>query len=190
MTHIFTLKDLNDFSEKIDLDELYEKKQHQDLLKLEIFNKILHRIHGKIKQSSRLQPEDQFCWFVIPETIIGVPKYDQGHCIGYLIEKLKTNGFIVKYFHPNLFFICWKHWVPSYVRTEIKKKIGVNVDGFGNVKDKKNKDNDSFPLLMNGDDIKQIKKPKVSFKSIDEYQPKGNFIYTNEIVDEFQSKFR
>ena len=75
-------------------------------------------------------------------------------------------------------------------RTEIKKKIGVNVDGFGNVKDKKNKDNDSFPLLMNGEDIKQIKKPKVSIKSIDEYQPKGNFIYTNEILDEFQSKFR
>ena len=34
MTHIFTLKDLNDFSEKIDLDELYEKKTTSGFIKI------------------------------------------------------------------------------------------------------------------------------------------------------------
>ena len=62
--------------------------------------------------------------------MIGVPKFDQSICIAYIIEKLETNGFRVRYTHPNLLFISWKHWVPDYVRTEIKKKIGVNIDVF------------------------------------------------------------
>ena len=37
-------------------------------------------------------------------------------------NKLKENGFNIRYTHPNLLFISWKHWIPQYVRTEIKKK--------------------------------------------------------------------
>lgn len=101
------------------------KKQQMDLNKLELFNKILNRIHVKIKTISRQKIDEQFCWYVVPEIIIGVPKYDQGTLIAYLIDKLKTNGFIVRYYHPNTIFICWKHWVPSYVRNEIKSKLGL-----------------------------------------------------------------
>ena len=41
---------------------------------------------------------------------------------GYLIDKLQENKFNVKYIHPNTLFISWIHWVPQYVRTEIKNK--------------------------------------------------------------------
>jgi hypothetical protein len=41
MTHIFTLDDVDDFSDKINLDELYEKKKQADLQQLNTFNKIL-----------------------------------------------------------------------------------------------------------------------------------------------------
>ena len=64
--------------------------------------------------------------------MIGIPKYDQGACIAYILDKLKTNGFVCRYLHPNVLFISWKHWIPSYVRSELKKKTGKNVDGFGN----------------------------------------------------------
>ena len=37
MSHVFTLGDLEDFSEKINLDELYEKKKQHDLSKLDTF---------------------------------------------------------------------------------------------------------------------------------------------------------
>ena len=93
MANIFTLDNINDFSEKIDIDELYEKKRQHDLGKLEVFNKILNRIHVRIKTTSRQKLNEQFCWFVVPEVIIGVPKYDQGACIAYLMDRLKENGF-------------------------------------------------------------------------------------------------
>ena len=110
--------------------------------KLELYNKILNRIHVRIKTTSRQKIDEQFCWFVVPEVIIGVPKYDQGSCIAYLIDKLRENGFNVKYIHPNTLFISWLHWVPSYVRTELKKKTGIIVDEYGNkVQDEEENDN-------------------------------------------------
>ena len=45
MANIFTLENFSDFSEKINIDELYEKKRQLDLSKLELFKKILNRIH-------------------------------------------------------------------------------------------------------------------------------------------------
>jgi hypothetical protein len=131
MANIFTLENVEDFSEQLNIDDLYEKKRQQDLNKLALFNKILNRIHVKIKTVSRQKTDDQFCWFLVPETIIGVPRYDQAACIAYLIDKLKTNGFNIRYIHPNTLFISWNHFVPSYVRTEIKKKTGLVIDQNG-----------------------------------------------------------
>ena len=122
MANIFTLENFSDFSEKINIDDLYEKKRLIDLSKLELFKKILNRIHVRIRTTSRYSIHEKFCWFVVPEIIIGVPKYDQAGCIAYLMNTLQENGFNVRYFHPNTLFICWEHWVPSYVRNEIKKK--------------------------------------------------------------------
>ena len=108
MANIFTLENIEDFSEKLNIDDLYEKKRQYDLNKLALFNKILNRIHVRIKTTSRQKTDEQFCWFVVPEVIIGVPKYDQALCIAYLIDKLKVNQFNVRYIHPNTLgaFLC------------------------------------------------------------------------------------
>ena len=133
MSHIFNIENMDAFNEKINIDDLYEKKKNYDLSKLEIFNKLLNRAHVKIKTTSRQKIDCQYCWFTVPEVMIGVPKYDQGSCISYIMDKLNTNGFMVKYLHPSVILISWKHWVPSYVRNEIKKKTGVEVDSYGNI---------------------------------------------------------
>lgn len=195
MTHIFNLPELNDFSEKINLDELYERKQQHDLNKLNVFNKLLNRVHNKIKMTARQKIDEQFCWFVVPEVMIGVPKYDQASCIAYIYEKLRDNGFYVKYYHPSVIFICWKNWIPGYVRTEIKKKMGVNLDGHGNVvnKDTNNNINKETPddnILLNiSKKAGQIENKKI-FKSVKEYKPSGNLIYNNEMLKNIENKFR
>jgi hypothetical protein len=117
--------------EKINLDELYEKKQEQDKNKLFTYNKILTRIHEKVKLTSRQKCNQQFCWFVVPEIILGVANYDHAGCIAYLVDKLQENNFMVRYTHPNLLLISWLHYVPNYVRTEYKKKTGTAIDEFG-----------------------------------------------------------
>jgi hypothetical protein len=117
--------------EKINLDELYQKKQEQDKNKLFTYNKILTRIHEKIKLTSRQKCQQQFCWFVVPEIILGVANYDHAGCIAYLVDKLQENKFMVRYTHPNLLLISWHHYVPNYVRNEFKKKTGTAIDEYG-----------------------------------------------------------
>ena len=200
MANIFTLENINDFSEKINIDDLYEKKRQQDLNKLSLFNKILNRIHVRIRTVSRQKTTEQFCWFLVPETIIGVPRYDQGACIAYLIHKLKTNGFNVRYIHPNLLFISWIHFIPSYVRTELKKKTGVSIDEFGRKIEENQEEigdqitnneptNPNDYLTNRGQEGEQKGKPKKEYTPINSYKPSGNLIYGDELLNKIENKF-
>ena len=183
--HIFNLEELDNFSEKLNLDDLYEKKREHDLRKLEVFNKILNRIHHKIKLTSRQKLDEQYCWFVVPETMLGIPKYDQGACIAYILDKLKTNGFVCRYLHPNVLFISWKHWIPTYVRAELKKKTGMNINGFGKIikeEPKQSSQTISKSLLVNKSSTK-----KDEFKPINDYVPE-NMVYNPKLLERLKSK--
>ena len=190
MANIFTLENIEDFSEKLNIDELYERKRHHDLNKLELFNKILNRIHVRIRLTSRQKIDEQFCWFVVPEVIIGVPKYDQGSCIAYLLERLADNGFNVKYIHPNTMFISWGHWVPSYVRSELKKKTGIVVNEYGVKVDEQNKpSNDNSHGLLTTKDIAKPITIKKDYTPIKSYKPSGNLVYDDELLNKIEDKF-
>jgi len=202
MSNIFTLENIDNFSEKINIDELYEKKQQYDVNKLALFNKILNRVHVRIRTTSKQKINDRCCWYVVPEIIIGVPKYDQAGCIAYIMDKLQTNGFHIKYIHPNTIFISWVHWVPSYVRTEFKKKTGVAIDEYGNKieeengveeDDRLNEDPNAALLRKDkGDDKLNASGKKKSanqqqYTSISKYKQSGNLIYTQDILDKIGS---
>jgi hypothetical protein len=193
--------DNEDESLKLNLDELYNKKQQQDLNVLNNYNKILQRIHNKIKYISKNVVNDNCCWYVMPEMVIGVPKYDYKDCTTYIIDKLRTNGFVVRYTHPNLLFISWKHWVPTYVRNEIKKKTGNAVDEYGNIinNDDNNTNNNTNTniasnienkdnvLFLNNKQIKSINTSSTKdYKDVKSYKPSGNLIYNNSLLEKLQ----
>ena len=177
------------FNEKLNLDELYERTRETSQTKIKTYQKILARIHSRIKAVSRQRNNNKFCMFVIPEFILGIPRYDIAECTNFVIEKLTDNGFQIKYTYPNLLFISWQHYIPKYQRSEIKKKTGVAIDGFGNVVSKKNKNNrdDSNPnslLLMDKNvKTKDGKKKPSNFKSTSSYKPTGNLIYNTNLLE-------
>ena len=155
-----------------------------DLATTHNYNTILNRVHNKIKLTSRQQIADHYCWFIVPEVMIGVPKYDIGTCIAYIIDKLQTNGFQVRYTHPNMLFISWNHYIPYYERQEYKKKTGVNIDGFGNViiKSSKKKEPMNINELLSKKTPNITVKNKIDYKNISSYKPSGKFIYDNEMI--------
>jgi hypothetical protein len=181
--------------EKINLDELYKQKKLTSDLKIQNYNKILNRVHKKIKSVARLRNSDEFCFFVLPEFVLGIPRYDMTACTSYIIEKLKTNGFKVKYTHPNLLFISWKHYIPSYKRAEYKKKTGVKIDGFGNVlTSKKNNKDGAFTnnLLLNKKPNMPVGQKKATsnkkeYNNVSNYKPKGNLIYGSDLIKRIQN---
>jgi hypothetical protein len=190
MANIFTLENLENFSEKLNIDELYEKKRQHDLNQLALYNKLLNRVHVRIKTSSR-QNNDFFCWYLIPEIVIGVPKYDQGACIAYLLNKLKENGFNVRYIHPNTLFISWLHWVPSYVRTELKNKTGIIVNEFGiKQADVQKIENETTNKLSEEITINNANGNKKNYTPIQSYKPTGNLVYDEELFNKIEEKFQ
>ena len=176
---------------KINIDDLYEKKHQRDLKQLSIFNKILGRIHKRIQITGRNKKNDKHVWFTVPEYIFGEPNYSQGDCLGYLVAKLEENGFFVKYMHPNTLFISWENWVPSYTRNEIKKRLGVVLDGRGNIIEKleESKEIESHdPNVRLFNQNKSEEEKKKSYTPIDEYKPSGNMIYNQDLFRKLEKK--
>jgi hypothetical protein len=182
--------DEEETNRKINIDDLYEKKQKKDLKQLSIFNKILNRIHKRITTTAKIKVQEKHIWFVVPEYIFGEPCYDKGDCIGYLVSKLEDNGFHVRYVYPSNLFISWVHWIPSYVRTEIKKKTGIVIDEKGNIISKKGEEDDDNveSKLMNDKSSGSNQKQQKQYTPINNYKPTGNLIYGQEMFDKLEKK--
>ena len=198
--NVFTLSDDDNLNDKINLDDLFEKKREISENKLQLYNKILNRIHERIKQTSRIQQgKEQFCWYLIPEMMIGISRYNVGECTDYILRKLRENNFVVRYTHPNLVFISWAHWIPGYVRQEYKKQTGSAIDGYGNlVNSNPQIENKSSTEPENPDDILFTKhkagldtsdnSATKEYNSTKNYKPVG--IYNSDIMQKIQDKFK
>jgi hypothetical protein len=180
--------DEEETNRKINIDELYEKKQKRDQYQLSIFNKILNRIHKRITHTARVKTEEKHIWFVVPEYIFGEKCYSKGDCIGYLVAKLEDNGFHVRYVYPNNLFVSWLHWIPSYVRSEIKKTTGLILDERGNIIGKKGEEEENADTTKSMNDKNQPQKNQKQYTPIDNYKPTGNLIYGKEMFEKLEKK--
>ena len=174
---------------KMNIDELYSKKQERNLNTVKNYNKILNRIHTKIKYTAHNTP-DNHCWYVIPEILIGIPVYNSLDCTCYILNKLKENGFIINYTFPNLLFICWNHWVPTYVRNEIKKKTGKIVNEKGEILNNTNDTtNDNyFNINNNNNNNSSNSNTNNSNNSNNIINIFDNIKKNNETYDNYESK--
>ena len=179
MSNIFDLNKGNDddMYEKINIDELYEKKRTQDLNKLKLFQKILARVHKRIKSVSQQKSENTMCWFVVPEHIIGMSKFDNPGCIAYLMDTLEKNKFLVKYYHPNAISIGWHHWVPLYVRDEYKKRTGITVDELGQQVEEETDQDEELDYNTKANAETKLKKDKRTYTPVDSYRQMGSIAY-------------
>jgi len=201
MDTIFIIGEDLEENVKLNIDDLYERKKQYDLNTLAVYNRVLNRIHQRIKTISRQQTTEQYCWYILPEMIIGVPRFDNGACTAYVLDKLKDNGFIVRYTHPNMLLISWAHWVPAYVRQEIKKKTGVIVDGYGQVIDKTgggdesggqvSTDPNNLMFHQRGSNKMTVEADKgKEYKAIDTYIPSGKLIYNQDLMKKIEDRTR
>jgi hypothetical protein len=109
-------------NDSINLDELYSRQHSLKVAREETYDKVLQRIHNKIRTAARVTPDQQFLFYVVPEVLLGIPRYNVQHCVAHVMKKLQENGFYVGYTHPNLLFISWEHYVPTFEREREKRR--------------------------------------------------------------------
>ena len=130
---------------QLSITDLYSTINEKTIKRMEIYDGVLVKCHSRIKYNSSL--ERTYCFFQIPEFIIGTPLYKIEEMRIYIINSLKNNGFQIMYIEPNWLFISWD--VPGIKRlanTSLKKEI-------------------------------KIKEDTKKYKSIDNYKPTGSLIY-------------
>ena len=176
--------ELENFKEKLNLDDLFKRKREVEQNKIKVYQTILNRIHKKIKITSRQKHNDLFTFFIIPEFLVGTPVYDVAACTSYIIDKLTQNGFQIRYTHPNMLFICWKKWIPHYQRAEYKKKTGISINGFGRVITEEEKKAIKAKAATTTSTIVK----KNNFIKINTYKPTGTLIYDKNLLNKIQEK--
>jgi hypothetical protein len=112
-----------------DIRKLYRHQERRNDQKRVLYETIMHKVHHRI-ETVAARSETQ-CFFQVPEFIMGMPLYDSFHCSGYIIQRLKSEGFLVQYAHPNTLHVNWsQHLIEPFVREldekEKKKLTGTN----------------------------------------------------------------
>ena len=80
---------------------IQEKKQKRH----ESFQKVLGICHSRIKGAAEGQQLKTF--IVVPEFVVGFPMFNMNECLEYVIDALRKNGFLVKYYFPKILYISW-----------------------------------------------------------------------------------
>jgi len=194
----FLYTDDDENIQNINIDDLYENRQKRDLKQVGIFNKLLNRVHKRITLTARNKKNEQHIWFVVPEYIFGEPVYDKAECIAYLVSKLELSKFHIRYMHPNTLFVSWANWVPSYVRTEYKKKTGVILDENGKIVDNKKEEDEESDINANllnlqgggasASSSSSSSSKQKDYTPIGKYKPTGNLVYNPEMFAKIEKK--
>lgn len=108
----------------LDIKDLYSTINEKTIKRLEVYDGVLVKCHKRIKYNSSL--ERTYCFFQIPEFIIGVPLYKVMEMRIYIINSLKNNGFKIMYIEPNWLFISWEiPGIKKLANTGLKKEVKI-----------------------------------------------------------------
>ena len=114
---------------QLSITDLYSTINEKTIKRMEIYDGVLVKCHCRIKYNSSL--ERTYCFFQIPEFIIGVPLYNTNDMKTYIINSLENNGFQLLYVEPNWLFITWfdkgsKVLIQNGAKDNNRKKIETN----------------------------------------------------------------
>ena len=108
----------------LNIKDLNNSVNKRRLKRLELYNSILEKVHHRIKYNAEM--EKTFCFYNIPEFIIGTPLYDIHELKNFIITALKKNGFMLLHIEPNWLFISWNASEIKEETTKDKKKKEVD----------------------------------------------------------------
>lgn len=150
----------------INIDELHKKTREQREKKIKIYEEVLKKCHHRIKLVASLTPMNQWCFYLIPKVLFGMPLYNLAECVEYLVKMLSDNGFKVAYTHPNLLLITW-----------FENDQGGQYPNLVNMRQ-----------MVNTRSRPQISQSQNNYRSIDAYKPSGNLIYNQNSFNLLEQK--
>ena len=91
----------------LSIHDLHREVEQRETQKLKIYQSVYEKCIQRI-QTSNQKTTECCCLFQCPTFIFGVPLFDIGTCVSFIMTELMKKGFEVFYTHPNLLYISWK----------------------------------------------------------------------------------
>lgn len=184
----------------LNINKLRSEVEDREKKKIKIFENILEMCYQKILNANK-QYNDYSCTFVVPNFVFGLPLYDIGDCIKFIMDKLVEKGFEIYFALPSTIHISWKpegymkkmntnyntnNTIEYYNTLKSNNQLMIKYDGSNNLNNNtKNKkytteNTNNMNSTKNNNDIK--------YRPINEYKTSMDTIYNLDDLDIFQNK--
>jgi hypothetical protein len=98
--------------------QLFERRVARDTARLRAYDHVYKQIELRIRNTAELANNPNYVVYTVPPFILGLPAIDMQDCIVYIVHKLRTSGFMVRFTYPNLLYISWQHYEQEYMREQ------------------------------------------------------------------------
>lgn len=98
--------------------QLFERRVARDAARLRAYDHVYKQIEIRIRTTAELPSNPNYVLYTVPPFILGLPAMDMQDCVVYIVHKLRTSGFMVRFTYPNLLYISWQHYEQEYMRDQ------------------------------------------------------------------------
>lgn len=150
----------------ITLGELYDMKKKKETNRTKCFDHIMELCHRRIRNIASYGGLN--CFYEIPGLLIGFPLYNLEECTTYVIEKLRTSGFLVQLLPPPHVSIVYISWDPQELKPRRPAITGPSSRSSRNSTQVPLIDTDNGNHRMRNTDVREVKmiasdiKPKIT----------------------------
>ena len=197
----------------LNINKLRNEVEERENKKYKTFETILEMCYKKILNINK-QNNDYNCTFIVPNVVFGLPLYNVGECVRFIMDKLVEKGFEIYFAPPTTINIYWtpKNYnkskvynthnitptltnipnsnqvVDYYNSIQPQNQLMIKYTGHGN--GQMNENDDNYNDTQNYKSVKTKKSnPKnIDYKPIDDYKNTHNSIYDSDDLELFQNK--
>jgi hypothetical protein len=98
----------------ISLTELYDMRKKKDINRTKSFDHIMELCHRRIRNIASYGGMN--CFYEIPGILIGFPLYNLAECTQYIIDKIRSSGFLVQLLPPPQISVIYISWDPQEIK--------------------------------------------------------------------------
>jgi len=183
----------------LNINKLRNEVEERENKKYKIFETILEMCYQKILNINK-KNNDYNCTFIVPNVVFGLPLYNVGDCVIFIMDKLVEKGFEIYFAAPTTIHISWKpkedlnnnyylnnsnnNQIEYYNTLNQQNQMIIKYNGSNNSNYNYNNNNDNTNNIQN----KKKNQKNIQYKSINDYKESLNTIYDDNDLDLFQNK--
>lgn len=109
----------------VDIQALLQPRRQIARRRHSTYSKVLELVHRRIRYNARQRPNCNWCVYMVPKFVAGLPRFNVDTCTRYCLAKLRENGFDITFVPPRTIIISWQSASDRAVRAARAERLRV-----------------------------------------------------------------